>query len=110
MNPECILYDHGGLQIGDDVRIAAYTVFVPANHCFDDDARPIREQGESRLGIRVGNDVWFGAHVTVLDGVAIVDGCVIAAVWAVTLSAERLGIYTGNPARLARYRGDRRGE
>lgn len=110
VNPGCILYGHGGLQIGDDVRIAAYTVFVPANHCFDDAARPIREQGESRLGIRVGNDVWFGAHVTVLDGVAIADGCVIAAGCVVTRSTEPLGIYLGNPARLARYRGDRRGE
>jgi acetyltransferase-like isoleucine patch superfamily enzyme len=45
-----------------------------------------------------------------LDGVAIADGCVIAAGCVVTRSTEPLGIYLGNPARLTRYRGDRRGE
>ena len=110
VNPGCILYGHGGLQIGDDVRIAAYSVFVPANHRFDDPKRRIREQGERCLGIRVGNDVWFGAHVTILDGVAIADGCLIGAGSVVTRSTDPLGIYMGNPARLARYRGGQRSE
>jgi acetyltransferase-like isoleucine patch superfamily enzyme len=63
-----------------------------------------------RFGTLVDNDIQFGVHVTALTSVAISDDCVITPVWAVILSAERLGIYTGNPARLARYRGDRRGE
>ena len=108
VNPGCILYGHGGLRIGDDVRIAAYSVFIPANHRFDDPVNPIRNQGESCIGIEVGNDVWLGAHVTILDGVVIADGCVIAAGSVVTRSTEPLGIYMGNPARLARYRGGRR--
>lgn len=52
VNPGCILYGHGGLTVGDDVRMAAYTVLVPANHRFDDPARPICEQGSRARGSR----------------------------------------------------------
>lgn len=106
VNPGCVLYGHGGLEIGNGVRIAVSSVFVPANHCFDDPARPIRERGETRQGIRRGDDVWLGAHVAVLDGVAVADSCVVAAGSVLTRSTEPLGIYRGNQARLYRYRGE----
>ncbi|MFO0963593.1 MAG: acyltransferase [Phycisphaerales bacterium] len=105
VNPGCILYGHGGLTVGDDVRMAAYTVLVPANHRFDDPARPICEQGESREGIQVGNDVWFGIGAVVLDGVRVADGCVVGAGAVVARSTEPMGIYVGNPARRVRDRG-----
>ncbi len=105
VNPGCILYGHGGLEIGSDVRMAAYTVLVPANHCFDDASQPICRQGETREGIRVGNDVWFGVGAIVLDGVTIADGCVIGAGAVVAHATEPMGIYVGNPARRLRSRG-----
>ena len=60
VNPGCILYGHGGLRIDDNVRIAANTVIVPANHRFDDTSRLIDQQGESQLGVEIGADVWIG--------------------------------------------------
>lgn len=110
VNPGCVLYGHGGLEIGNGVRIAISSVFVPANHCFDDPARPIRERGETRQGIRRGDDVWLEAHVAVLDGVVIADSCVVAAGSVLTRSTEPLGIYMGNQARLYRYRGEAPGK
>lgn len=104
INPNCILYGHGGLTIGDDVRIAAGTIIVPANHEFSDSDQLIREQGESCLGICIGNDVWLGARVIVLDGVNIADGCVIGAGAVVTQSTEPYGVYVGNPARKIKQR------
>src|SRR5688500_14272784 len=32
LNYYSILYGHGGLDVGDGVRIAAHTVVIPANH------------------------------------------------------------------------------
>lgn len=106
INPGCILYGHGGLKIGNHVRIAALCVMVPANHNFNDAKILIKDQGESRQGIVIGNDVWIGAHVTILDGVNVADGSVIGAGAVVTKSTEALGIYVGNPARLVRRRGE----
>ena len=106
INPGCILYGQGGLKIGSHVRIAAQTIIIPSNHVFGDPDRLIREQGETREGIRIGDDVWLGARVTVLDGVEIADGCVIGAGSVVTKSTVPYGVYVGVPARLLKRRGE----
>lgn len=108
VNPYCVLYGHGGLSIGDHVRIASHSVFIPANHRFDDTNRLIVEQGETREGIEIGNDVWIGAHVTVLDGCRIGNGAVIAAGAVVTGDVEPMSVVAGIPARVIGYRGDPR--
>ena len=105
VNPGCLLYGNGGLTIGNFVRIAGNSVIIPANHCFDDLSRPIFRQGELRRGIKIGDDVWLGAAVTVLDGVTIANGCVVGAGAVVTRSTQSNGVYVGNPAKCIRFRG-----
>lgn len=79
INPYCVIYGHGGLRIGDFVRIATHSVIIPANHVFDSVDVPIYRQGLTRKGIVIGCDVWIGAGVKILDGVSIEDGAVVAA-------------------------------
>jgi acetyltransferase-like isoleucine patch superfamily enzyme len=104
VNPYSMLYGHGGLQIGSDVRIAAHCVIVPANHRFADPDRPIRAQGIEAQGIAIGDDVWIGAHVTVLDGSTIGRGSVIAAGSVVSGDIPEYSIAAGAPARVLRSR------
>lgn len=106
INPGCLLYGHGGLTIGDDVRIAGNSVIIPANHIMDDRHSLIRNQGETRRGIIIGNDTWIGAGAIVVDGVNLAEGTVVGAGAVVTKSTQPFGIYVGNPARLLRFRGD----
>jgi acetyltransferase-like isoleucine patch superfamily enzyme len=106
INSDCLLYGHGGLIIGDNVRMAAKTIVIPANHRFDELQVPIYRQGENRLGIRIGDDVWIGAGVIILDGVNVATGSVIGAGSVLTRSTEDYGVYVGNPARLIRRRGE----
>lgn len=98
INPYTIVYGHGGVTIGNDVRIAAHTVIIPANHKFHDVTVPIRRQGMSMKGIVIEDDVWIGANVVVLDGTHIGHGCVIGAGSVVRGKLEPMGIYVGNPA------------
>jgi acetyltransferase-like isoleucine patch superfamily enzyme len=104
INPGCILYGHGGLKIGSHVRIASHAIIIPANHIFSNPDRLIRDQGETRRGVVIGDDVWLGARVTVLDGIEIARGCVIGAGSVVTTSTEPYGIYVGVPAKLIKHR------
>jgi len=106
INPFCILYGHGGLTVGNGVRIAAHTMLISANHNFQDAGRPIFEQGLSRKGIRVEDDVWIGAGARILDGVTIGRGCVIGAGAVVTKSTRANGIYVGAPAKWIGKRGE----
>lgn len=60
----------------------------------------------SRGDTVVGNDVWFGHGATVLPGVRIGDGAIIAAGAVVTADVEPYTVVGGNPARLIRRRFD----
>jgi acetyltransferase-like isoleucine patch superfamily enzyme len=51
VNPYTVLYGHGGLRVGNDVRIAAHVTVIPANHTFDDPTIPIRRQRLVSRGI-----------------------------------------------------------
>jgi len=107
VNPYTVLYGHGGLDIGDHVRIAAHVLVVPANHVFEDPDVPIANQGETRRGIVIEDDVWIGAGAIVLDGVTVGSGAVIGAGSVVTQKIPELAVAVGNPARVVRYRGER---
>lgn len=54
----------------------------------------------------IGNDVWIGAYVSILPGVRIGDGAVIAAGAVVTGEVEPYAIVGGVPAKTIRYRFD----
>ncbi|GAB2491362.1 CatB-related O-acetyltransferase [Streptosporangium sandarakinum] len=58
----------------------------------------------SRGDTVVGNDVWFGYQATVMPGVTIGDGAVIAAGAVVTADVPPYTIVGGNPARAIRRR------
>ena len=105
VNPFCVLYGHGGLKIGNGVRIAAGTVIIPANHNFDEPDVPIHQQGVTAQGIVIEDDVWIGANVTVLDGVRLGHGSVIAAGAVVNHDVQPFSVMGGVPARLLKQRG-----
>lgn len=95
----------GGITIGDDTIIGNFVSFHSENHNFSDPATPIRLQGVNNAGIQIGSNCWIGAKVTVLDGVFLEDGCVIAA--GAVLKAGRYAansIYAGVPAKRIKER------
>jgi acetyltransferase-like isoleucine patch superfamily enzyme len=110
VNPFCVLYGHGGLTIGNGVRIATHTVIIPANHNHEDPNRFIYEQGLTCRGIRIEDDVWLGAGVRVLDGTTIGRGAVVASGAVVTRDVPPYAIVGGVPAREIGRRGGRKPE
>ena len=59
---------------------------------------------KAKLGVTIGNDVWFGRNVRIFHGVNIADGCVIAEGALVKKDCVPYGIYGGIPAELIRLR------
>lgn len=105
VNPYCILYGHGNLTIGDNVRIANSSIFIPSNHNTKSIHIPIWKQGETSKGIVINDDVWIGSNVKVLDNVCIAKGIVVGAGSVVTKSlTEEYGVYAGVPAKFIKYR------
>ncbi len=61
---------------------------------------PIR-QDEARE-VRIGNNVWIGAHAMVMKGVTIGDDAVVAAGSVVTHDVPSAAVVAGNPARVVK--------
>ncbi|WP_282118131.1 CatB-related O-acetyltransferase [Maribacter aquivivus] len=52
----------------------------------------------------IGNDVWIGASVNIIEGVKLGDGCIVAAGSLVNKDVEPYSIVGGVPAKHIRYR------
>ena len=107
INSGTVIYTGNGIRIGDAVLIAANCTLAPTNHQFADRSKRIRDQGfqPSRGGIVIGDDVWLGANVVVLDGAVIGQGCVVAAGAVVRGDLEPYSVYAGSPAKRVGARG-----
>jgi acetyltransferase-like isoleucine patch superfamily enzyme len=94
----------GGVEIGDNTRIAEKVSIHAMNHNYINRNQLIINQGRRAMGIKIGNDVWIGAGAKILDGVEIGDGCVVAAGSVVTKSIESYLVVAGVPAKIINKR------
>lgn len=94
----------GGLEIGDDCIIGQYLSCHPENHDYRDVMQLIRLQGVERKGIKIESNCWIGSKVTILDGVTIGTGCVIAAGSVVTKDIPAYSVVGGVPAKVLKSR------
>ena len=98
VNHGCYFMDGGTIHIGENVFIGPYCGFYTASH-------PInyadRNKGlERALPIKIGDNCWFGAKVSVMQGVTIGAGCVIAAGSVVTEDVPENSLVAGVPATI----------
>jgi maltose O-acetyltransferase len=92
----CYFEDLGGVEIGAETFLAAHCTFLTVTH---EVGHAQRRAGPTRTApTRVGRGCWLGARTTVLPGVTIGDGCVVAAGSVVTSDCEANGLYAGVPA------------
>lgn len=94
----------GPVSIGNNTIFGPNVAIHAENHNFDNLNVPIRLQGVSRKGIKIGNDCWIGSGVKILDGVTIGDGCVIAAGAVVNKDIPPYSIAGGIPAKVIKSR------
>ena len=99
-NHNCVILDGAQVTFGDNVFIAPNCTFSTAGHPLDTEQR---NQGlEYAYPITVGDNVWFGASVTVLPGVTIGSNTVIGAGSLVNRDIPDGVVAVGNPCRVLR--------
>ncbi|MDE6868501.1 MAG: sugar O-acetyltransferase [Clostridia bacterium] len=96
INSGCCFQDQGGIEIGDNVLIGQQVVIATLNH----DLIPKDRANMSPAPIKIGNGVWVGAHATILSGVTVGNGAVIAAGAVVTKDVPENAIVAGVPAEI----------
>ncbi len=98
INMGCKFQDQGGIFIGDGALIGHNVVLATLNHADS----PRDRATMLPAPIRIGRNVWIGASATVLPGVTIGDGAIVAAGAVVTKDVPENTIVGGVPARIIR--------
>lgn len=100
-----------GAYIPPRVTIGKYTMLAPnvsvlgGDHVYTDPNTPIIFSGRPEMPkTLIGEDVWIGANVSIMAGLTIGNGAIIAANAMVTKDVPEYAIYGGNPAKLIRMR------
>ena len=104
IHPFCYFECIGGISIGDNVSIAEGTSIISFEHNYDDISVPIKDQGITRKPVSITEDVWIGAKATILGGIEIKQGSIIAAGAVVTSDVKEYSIVGGVPAREIKTR------
>jgi len=98
------------IRIGNNVMFGPNVTLVGGNHNttvvgeFMTDVHQKTENDD--LGIIIEDDVWVGCNVTILRGVSIGRGAIIAADALVNKSVPPYSIVGGNPAKILKFRWD----
>lgn len=95
---------YGGVEIGNDVSIAHNCSILSFEHTFTGQDIPIKDQESKRLSVKIEDDIWIGAKVTVLGGCTIHSGCVVGAGSVVTKDTDEKSVYVGVPAKKIKER------
>ena len=96
INSGCCFQDQGGIEIGDNALIGQQVVIATLNH----DLTPAKRANMIPAPVKIGNNVWIGAHATILAGVTIGDNSVVAAGAVVTKDVPANVVVAGVPAKV----------
>ncbi len=104
IQPMVYIEAYGGVRIGNDVSIAEGASVFSVNHGTEDLSIPIKDQPLIKLPIVINDNVWIGSKATILGGVNISSGCVIAAGAVVNKSIPVNMVVGGVPATILKER------
>ena len=97
---------HNAISIGDNVKIGGNTVIYDTDfHSLDAEERRRFIENKKKImtkPIIICNNVFVGAHSTILKGVVIGENSIIGACSVVTKSIPSNEVWGGNPAKFIR--------
>lgn len=100
INHGCYFDSKDQITIGPRTAVAMGVTLITSSHELGDELQ--RMSKFNTAPIEIGAGAWIGARVTVLPGVTIGDGCVVAAGAVVAKDLEPNGLYAGVPAKRIR--------
>lgn len=107
IQPRCVFSAFmSPIVIGSGVMMAPNCAFYPYDHGVAPGKPMIKQPLQTKGGIFIGDDVWLGIGVIVLDGVRIGNGAVIGAGSVVTHDIPEGAIAAGVPTRVIKMRSD----
>jgi acetyltransferase-like isoleucine patch superfamily enzyme len=100
----CEIFSGSSVVVGRHALFAAQVYLVGGGHEFEAEAAPVIEQPRTSKGIALGDNVWLGTGVKVLDGTRIGSDAVVGAGAVVTADVPARAVAAGLPAKVIRSR------
>jgi len=101
VGPHCyIRASRAPVILGSYITSGAHTAIISGNPGYARRDIPMMKQEGEAKGIIIGDDVWMGVGVRIIDGVTIGDGCIIGAGAVVTKDIPDYSIAVGVPAKV----------
>jgi maltose O-acetyltransferase len=101
---------HSTIRIGSHVMFGPHVTVIGGNHNTAEIGqfmtKVTHKRPEDDLGVVIEDDVWVGAGATILRGVVIGRGSIIAAASVVTKNVPAYAVVAGCPARVLKFRWD----
>jgi acetyltransferase-like isoleucine patch superfamily enzyme len=104
VHPMCYIDAFGKINIGNDVSIAHGVTIMSSTHQYKDLKIPIKDQPVDLLTTEINDNVWVGSKVTILAGVKVNSGSVLAAGAVITKTVEKDTLVGGVPAKKIKDR------
>ena len=104
VQPQSLVWGGGELICGDYVSVGVGTVLLTGVYSHKEGLRMIdgQPEGDSLAlygKLEIQNDVYIGAHSTILPNITIGEGAIIGANSLVNKNVDPWGIYVGSPAK-----------
>ncbi|WWD02676.1 hypothetical protein V865_000717 [Kwoniella europaea PYCC6329] len=96
----CTLLDVCPITIGSRTMLGPNVQILTPSHPISPEERSGLKGREWAKPVKVGNDCWIGAGVTICPGVTVGDGCTIGAASVVTRDVPPRSVVVGNPGRV----------
>lgn len=100
----CFIQVRGSVRIGSNVIFGPNVSIFSENHNYSDTTIPIMDQGATRKGVIIEDDVWLGSGSKILDGVTIGKGSIVASGAVVNKDIPPYSIVGGIPAKVLKTR------
>ena len=93
------------IEIGNDCIFADWIYVVDFDHRYEDMTIPIKNQGIVKSPVKIEENIWIGEKSTILRGVTVGSGSVVASHALVNRDVPRNSIVGGVPAKVLKRRG-----
>jgi acetyltransferase-like isoleucine patch superfamily enzyme len=92
------------IEFGAATIVADWVYVCDFDHVYADPGIPIKDQGIVKSPVRVGPDCWVGVKVTILRGITVGRGSVLAAHTVVNRDVPDHSVVVGIPGRVVKNR------
>lgn len=100
----CFFNASGGLYIGNNVKFGMRVFIWTTNHNYFAPEKLPYDDIAINKKVVINDNVWVGANVSIIPGVNIGEGAVIAMNSVVTKDVPACAVVGGNPAKILKYR------